>query len=773
MEDPPTHGDSADVLRDRISELSTAILRVGASLDVDTVLQAAAEEARRLTGARFGLAAISDDNGGIGDVVTSGLTPEEHEAIAAWPGVPWVSRHVHDLGAPLRLSDLPTYARTAGWPSAPVPCKSLQGAPMIWDGAHIGTFLLGGRTDQSDRRREGEFTEADEEMLVLFASHAAVAVQSARTYHRERRLRADLRALMETAPVGIVVYDAETRKPRRSNQEASRMLAPLALPGRPMSDLPTRVTMRRADGNEVSLEQIRDGEPLRAEEIELSVADGRRLRTLVSTTLTLSQSGKKQSVVAVMQDLSALDELERTRAEFLGLVSHELRAPLAAIKGSSTTVLNASRAYDPAELQQFFRIIDIEADRMDALIGDLLDMGRIETGTLAVVTAPTMVAALVDRARTTFLGGGLQHPVLVDLARDLPPIAADSGRIEQVLTNLLTNAARHSPATAPIRIAATRKNSFVEISVTDRGEGIPDEKLAHLFRKQDGLRGGRDRPGLGLTICKGLVEAHGGRIRAERADTGTRLAFTIPVAPAEAATTAAESNPTASKTGRGASILVVDDDPRTTRYVRDMLADAGYTTYGTGDPDLVAQMIGKLNPSLVLMDLMLPNTDGIELMRSVPGLADRPVIFISAYGRDETIARALGAGACDYIVKPFSPTELTARVGAALRGRVGQGPLEFGELTIDFDRHQVTLAGRQIALTPTEYELLSALSSSGDHVLSYDAIQRRLWPGSEVSADRVRTFVKKLRDKLDDPAGASKYIVNVRGVGYRMVASAE
>ena len=437
-------------------------------------------------------------------------------------------------------------------------------------------------------------------------------------------------------------------------------------------------------------------------------------------------------------------------------------------------MLHGSRAYDSTEMRQFFRIVDSEADRMDSLIGDLLDMGRIDAGTLPVVPAPASVGALIDQARSTFQSGGRRHPLLVDLPADLPRVMVDEQRIQQVLNNLLDNAAKHSPDSAPIALAAAQHDGFVEISVTDRGDGVAAENLPHLFRRQ-GAGAEVSRTGLGLAICRGLVEAHGGRIRAESggAGTGTRLAFTIPIVAegTEALPATAPGHARAGRTGRGTTVLVVDDDPRTTRYVRDVLAEAGYSPFVTGDPNEVAELVGELNPHLVLMDLMLPNTDGIELMRSVPGLADRPVIFISAYGRDETIARALESGACDYIVKPFSPTELTARVGAALRGRVGLGPFELGELAIDFDRHRVTLADREVPLTPTEYELLSALSASGDRVLTYGALQRRLWPSTEVSADRVRTFVKKLRAKLDDPATAPKYIVNVRGVGYRLAST--
>ena len=121
-------------------------------------------------------------------------------------------------------------------------------------------------------------------------------------------------------------------------------------------------------------------------------------------------------------------------------------------------------------------------------------------------------------------------------------------------------------------------------------------------------------------------------------------------------------------------ILVVDDDPETLRHVRDALAEAGYAPLVIGDHGELARIIRAEKPALVLFDLMLPGTDGVELMQTVPELADTPVIFISGCGRDETVARALEGGAEDYIVKPFSPTELTARVQAALRRRSNPAP---------------------------------------------------------------------------------------------------
>ena len=178
------------------------------------------------------------------------------------------------------------------------------------------------------------------------------------------------------------------------------------------------------------------------------------------------------------------------------------------------------------------------------------------------------------------------------------------------------------------------------------GAGVAPERLPHLFRKYAGDGEGGVGRGLGLAICKGLVEAHGGRIRAESEGQGrgTRVAFTVPMIK-EAGDARAEDTRSRSGSGsdalREAPVLVVDDDPQTLRYVRDTLADAGYSALVTGDPQGLSRIVREEDPQLVLLDLMLPGTDGIELMQRTPELADVPVMFISGYGRDETIARAL------------------------------------------------------------------------------------------------------------------------------------
>ena len=760
-------------LRARISALSAASLRISASLDLETVLNEVVESARALTGARYGAIATIDEAGVPQDFVTSGFTAEEHRNMEEWPDGPRLFEFFRDLPGPLRIPDVSAYVRSLGFSSDRLPSKTFQGMPMRHLGVHVGNFYL-------VEKEGGEaFTDEDEEILVLFASQAATAIANARTYRAEQRARAGLEALIETSPVGVSVFDAQTGDLVSINREARRIVKSLCGPGQSAEQLLGVITCRRADGREVALDRLpmaqalSSAETVRAEEVVLSVPDGRSVTTLINATPIHGPDGALASVVVTLQDLAPLRELERMRAEFLGMVSHELRAPLTSIKGSAATVLRASRIFGPAEVAQFFRIIDEQADRMDNLIGDLLDAGRIETGTLSVAPEPSDVAALVDQARGTFVSGGGRHTVRIDLPPGLPRVMADRQRLIQVLNNLLANAARHSPESAPIRIEAEHEGLHVAVSVSDEGRGIAPDHLGQLFRKytaagdrEDGLGSG-----LGLAICKGLVEAHGGRIRAESGGLGlgARFTFTIPVAAESGAGPAPDRPGAPGHAPDAVPILVVDDDPETLRHLRDTLAEAGYAPLVTGDPRELPRIIRAEKPRLVLLDLMLPGTDGVELMQTVPELAGLPVIFISGYGRDETIARALEAGADDYVVKPFSPTELTARIRAALRRRSNPAPFVLGALAIDYDRRRVSVAGRPVTLTATEYELLRVLAQGAGRVLTHEALLRQVWAGRNTGdPKRVRAYVKRLRNRLGDDAADPTYIVNERGVGYRM-----
>ena len=771
-------------LRERLSRLSEASLRINESLEFDTVLQEVLDSARALTGARYGVITLFDAAGGLGAYLASGLTAEGSRRLWEMPERRRFFDYLHNLPGLLRVPDFASHASSVGLPEfrPPADMGALLAVPIRHRAKSVGNVYLAKETSDS------EFTSEDEETLVTFASQAALVIVNAQRYQDEQRARNDLEAVVSTAPVGVVVLDARTGELASTNREAQRIVSVLQDSGQPPEELLKLLTIRRTDGREVSLEEmpltevLSTAEMVRAKEVVLQVPDGRSVTTLVNVTPIRSADDEMVSVVVTLQDLTPLEDLERLRSEFLGMVSHEMQIPLTSIKGSTAALLEDESSLDPAEARQFYRIIDDQADHMRDLMGDLLDVARIETGTLSVAPKAVAVAELVDEAKNRFLRAGTGHELQIELAPDLPPVLADQRRIVQVIGNLLSNAARYSPELSAIRVTAGWEGGHAAISVIDEGMGLPAEQVPQVFGKFSRLDGQERRrdlggSGLGLAICKGIVEAHGGRIRAESEgpDLGSRFTFTLPVD--GDATLPASPRPSQSwqPTSEKIRILAVDDDPQALRYVREVLSRAGYAPIVTGDPEAVTRLVEEEKPQLILLDLMLPGTDGIALMRTILEITDVPVVFLSVYGQDDIIVRAFDMGAADYVVKPFSPTELAARIRAALRRRIPPAlpeptePYLLEDLALNFVERRVTVAGEPVDLTATEYRLLVELAANAGRVMTHDQLLDRVWgTGRSGGSAPVRNIVARLRRKLKDDATAPTYIFSESRVGYRM-----
>ncbi len=779
MENGDRSAHGTELPGDRLSRLSQASLRINESLDVGAALRAVMDGARSLTRATHAVITTLDESGRVEDHMALGLDPSDVERLWQAPQGQMFFEYLNALPGPMRVGYLEDFTASIslGKFRSPVKLTAFMAAPIRHQGVRSGNIYVG--SDEPGR----EFSQEDEETLVMFASQAALVIANARRHREEQRARAGLETLIDTSPVGVAVFDMRRDAELSLNREGRRIVDGLRDPGQTPADLLELLTVRRVDGSEVSLREfplarvLGSAETVWAEEIVMGVPDGRSVTVLLNATPIRSGDGEVESVVVTMQDMTAMEEQERLRAEFLGMVSHELRMPLTSIMGATTALLNASAELDPAESRQFHRIIMDRAEHMRELIGDLLDVARIETGTLPVDPEPAEVAALVDRARSAFTSAGGRDNLAIELEPDLPLVMADRRRIGQVIGNLLSNAARHSPESSVIRVSAVRESGHVEVSVADQGRGVTAEDLPRLFRKfsrrEEHDRGGDT--GLGLAICKGIVEAHGGRIHAESdgPGLGARFAFTLPVVQeAGPARRPYRSHDGGQSAG---TVLVVDDDPVVLRSVRDALSTAGFHAVVTADPEEALALMAQESPRLALLDLMLPERDGEELMGDILAISRIPVIFLSAYGRDEVVARLLEKGATDYIAKPFSPTELVARVRAALR-RFGEPaitapeePFVLGGLTIDYAARRVTVSGRPAELTPTEFDLLAALSMEAGKVVPHDRLLRRVWsPGKPGNLRVLRTHLMHLRDKLGDDAKHPTYIFAEPRVGYRM-----
>jgi two-component system sensor histidine kinase KdpD len=254
--------------------------------------------------------------------------------------------------------------------------------------------------------------------------------------------------------------------------------------------------------------------------------------TLGTWRFLRAEQALKQSQAMTVQ---ALHQRDAIKSSLLSSVSHELRTPLTAIKTMLFSLRHDGASLPPAVRHEFLTGIDRELDYLNSLVGNLLDMSRLEAGTLTPRREWQILDELVEGAirRVEPLLAGRSLRVL--LAQDLPPISVDGMQLQQVLVNLLDNAIKFSPPGSPIRLTAALAGDFLEVRVTNTGEGIPSNELDRIFdrfyRVQSGRSAGSPGTGLGLAICKGIVEAHGGSILAQSIPDGeTTIVFRIPLA---------------------------------------------------------------------------------------------------------------------------------------------------------------------------------------------------------------------------------------------------
>ena len=226
----------------------------------------------------------------------------------------------------------------------------------------------------------------------------------------------------------------------------------------------------------------------------------------------------------------------------------------------------------------------------------------------------------------------------------------------------------------------------------------------------------------------------------------------------------------------GARILAVDDEPRYLRIIRFNLEREGYRVTCVASGEEALAFFSEQEPSLVLLDVMLPGLDGFEVCRRIREISTMPIIMLTAKGADEDKVRGLRLGADDYVTKPFSAEELVARVEAVLRRADATSPREaalaVGELRVDYAAKQVTLRGADVRLSPTEYRLLCCLAASPGVVLGRDELLEKVWGLAYRGEDEIlRVTLWRLRQKLEDDPSSPRFILTRPGMGYLLAPS--
>ncbi|HEX8997665.1 MAG TPA: ATP-binding protein [Ktedonobacterales bacterium] len=511
------------------------------SLDPHAVGRDIIREVRRLVDVQAAAVLVPDEQGALRTLVSEGCEPVSLVALPARRGeAPLPALRALRDGEPMQMiadgnPAFPTRSYAQGF-------RCVLALPIMTE--RVGAVVL-----EVQRTQSTPFSEAEVNLLMTFANYATlawehavlyertderlrmVAEENARLYQQANAERQNLSAIMSSMTDGLLLASAD-----------GSLL--YANPGvRALIDIPDERLL------ETSLATVHTALAATAErperyERELATAEaGGAQQWLLQTKRELGgraytvrsfevrdEAGAALGQGLLLRDVTREREVDQFKSALLAALGHELRTPLAAIKGHASTLLQNDVTWSMDDQRHFLETISSEADRLAQMVSNLLDLSRLEAGLLLLRRAPSFPSSLIQEAVRRV--GPADAEIEVDAPLDLPLVDVDAPRIEVVLRNLVSNALAYGDGA--VRVSARREDEFVTVVVADGGPGIADDDLPYIFerfyRASHGQRRSSSGSGLGLAICKAFVEAHGGRIWAEKRAVGAAISFTLPLA---------------------------------------------------------------------------------------------------------------------------------------------------------------------------------------------------------------------------------------------------
>ncbi len=387
----------------------------------------------------------------------------------------------------------------------------------------------------------------------------------------------------------------------------------------------------------------------------------------------LDDTGVINGIAVIAHEVTALalarreaETANRAKDEFLAMLGHELRNPLAPI----STALQLMRLKPNVGAERERAVIERQVQHLIGLVDDLLDVSRITRGKVELRLVPIALADAL--ARSIEIASPLfeqqRHQLDVDVPRDLF-VLADLGRIGQIISNLLTNAAKYTPPGGRVVVRGRRAGARVELSISDNGIGIDASMLERIFepfiQTQQSLERSQGGLGLGLAIVANLVKLHGGTVRAKSdgRGRGTELLVSLPALDVPQTSAAAPAQSAVIATNGMGRVLVVDDNVDAAEMLKDLLVTVGYDVSLAHDGPAALEIAETFRPQIGVLDLGLPVMDGFELARSLQRqthLGAPKLIALTGYGQSEDRAKTAEAGFAAHLVKPVDFEKLRA-----------------------------------------------------------------------------------------------------------------
>lgn len=508
----------------------------------------------------------------------------------------------------------------------------------------------------------------------------------------------------------------------------------------------------------------------------------------------------------LFDDITLERSTMQSRSETLAQAAHQLKTPLAVIKGCATTLLGSSARWDPAMQREMLQMIDTQSDRLYDVLNTLLDVWRLDAGTQSLRLTQVYFPELLDQLVRRWQKHAAGHRFVLDVPPSLVPVMCDAMRIEQALNHLLNNAVTYSPEGSIVTIRVETNDVELRLGITDEGIGIASEYLDQIFDRfyrvpQQGDAESREHEGsgLGLASARSTIEAHGGRIWADSLGAGQGATFylTLPLSPSAHVSAPPTSQPSAAstnvtsitpitnqtssrpallKTDRRTRVLLAENNPRLARYIRANLEEQQYRVHTVNHGIQFLRQLDLEEPDVILLSTQLADMSGVELLQRLREFSQIPVMMLCDECDEDERVRLFDLGCDDLVSKPFGMKELLARVRALLRRQASsaapithQAIFTTGDLAIDHAQHIVTVRGEPVQLSRTEYNLLNVLAQNAGMVVTHELLLEKVWgPEYNRDIDFIWVYISRLRRKIEDDSRRPKYVITVPDVGYKL-----